>query len=143
MKKILTIILCVICLLGIVGCNKTEIKTKDETEEKKAEIVTNDGTKEQKSCSELHSLLFNNLEYYQKHYGGAKIKIVDKVQRIEDGEIMVLSDGCEVYFNKNSVDFSEILPGTKVEIEGLIIKPGDRNYLYPPSIEEPSLKILS
>ena len=126
MKKILTIILCVICLLGIVGCSKAEIKIKD-------------GTKEQKSCSELYRLLANNRGYYKKHYGGAKIKVVGKVLRIENEKIMVLSGGCEVYFYKGTDVLSEILPGTKVEIEGII----SSNPNFSPAIEEPSLKILS
>ena len=126
MKKFLTIILCVICLFGVVGCSKAEIKEKD-------------GTVEKKSCSELYRLLANNRSYYKKHYGGAKIKITDKVLRIEQDGEMELSGGCVVYFSDDLYDLSEILPGTKVEIEGIISSSPN----FSPAIENPTLKILS
>lgn len=144
MKKILIIFLCVFLLFGVVGCGKLEKSSSNESNSNikkygvngqeltdvKAEIVTNDGKTEQKSWAELNDLLEENDEYFKKHYGGAKVKITDTVYSIDknsyEHEIdayvyqVVLSSGWYVYIDQNANDLSEVLKGTKVEIESYI-----------------------
>ena len=136
MKKNLIILLCVICLFGVVGCGKTVLNEQElggneqklgvngqKLVEVKAEIVTNDEKKEEKSWYELYTLLNENNEYFKKHYEGAKVKIIDTVYKIKketDAYEVVLSSGWYVYINKNFNDLSEVLNGTKVEIESYI-----------------------
>lgn len=128
MKKTLIILLCVICLFGVIGCNKTALNEQvgingQTLTDVKAEIVTNDGKKEKKSWYELYNLLYENNEYFKKHYRGAKVKITDTVYKIKkeaNSYEVVLSSGWYVYINQKTNDLSEVLKGTKVEIESYI-----------------------
>ncbi len=154
MKKILTILLCGFFLLGAIGCGKSDENSNKSKKygvndqvltDVKAEIVTNDGKKEKKSWYELNGLLYENNEYFKKHYSGAKVKITDTVYKIKkeaNSYEVILSSGWYVYINQNANDLSEVLNGTKVEIESYIYD----NYFWPIMDDkdgESTIKILS
>lgn len=140
-KKLLGILICGVLLTLVTGCGNNIEKNEEKdvkngvngqvlNSEIKVTIVNNDGKTEKKSWYELYELLGENNEYFRKYYDGAKIKIIDTIYSIKKDDYssvlgtkayeIVLSSGWYVYIDQNNNDLSDVLKGTKVEIESYI-----------------------
>lgn len=154
-RKLFSLLLILILIVGLTGCGSakkenTSNNSNEEIEEEvsgvngqdintkiKADIVNNDGKKEKKAWYELNDLIEENNEYFEKHYKGASAHIIDTVESIDkdvyEHEIdaytyeLVLSSGWYVYIDQNENDLSDVLKGTKVEINSFI----DYNDYWP------------
>ena len=123
-KKSIIVFLVLITVFMITGCGNTQYK---------ATIITNSGSSENLTYSELMNIYKENEDKFDKEYVGADIEVTGTIKQIKKASItgysgcyagakqIILEDGWIVAFDRDSdVDLSNLSNGDKIKVNSKI-----------------------